>query len=237
MGVLAHLNARSPWGGRQLSSIGCCLIIDLHILHAYVHVFVFGYVSLIVKVCCINSRAMFSVLSRCSPPPYHFHTWFYFFSPPPRTLLRLLFLKSLFPSRRDGATACRPALWFGVCLWPGDRLQQVLPRPWGNLWRQHDLQPQNDMPLEWQGIIIHEIVTRKVCFLCTAQRTNVWIFLQLFLCSLSKQALKLHRLRSHICTCSSSRSLCSLQLKSSSPKPEIKEPIFKHLSSALPFKT
>lgn len=56
--LLAHLFAGSPWRERQLSSTGCRLIIVLHILHACLYVFLFGYVTLIVKVCCINSRAM-----------------------------------------------------------------------------------------------------------------------------------------------------------------------------------
>lgn len=78
------------------------------------------YLSLIVKVCCINSRAMCSLLSRCSPPSYHFHTWFYFHLPTRPTpfcgSFLLASLKSLFPSRQDGETACRPTLWFDECL-------------------------------------------------------------------------------------------------------------------------
>ncbi len=113
MNLLAHLKPRSPWGGRQLSSAGCCLIIDLHILHVCVCAFVFGCISLIVNVCCINSTAM------CFPGvqllPITFTRDFFLFLLPtsPHTLFvaRLLAsLKSLFPSRRDGETVCRPAL-------------------------------------------------------------------------------------------------------------------------------
>lgn len=74
-------------------------------------VFVFGYINN------INSRAMCSVPPRCSPPPYHFHTWFFFLlptSPHPFVVPLLAALKSLFPSRHDREAACRPALRFDV---------------------------------------------------------------------------------------------------------------------------
>lgn len=71
--VLAHIDPRSPWRGRQQSISSLFLIIDLHILHVAM-----VYSSLILRVCCINSRAMCSLFSRCSPPHDHFHTLFYF---------------------------------------------------------------------------------------------------------------------------------------------------------------
>lgn len=178
--VLAHIDPRSPWRGRQQSISSLFLIIDLHILHVAM-----VYSSLILRVCCINSRAMCSLFSRCSAPHDHFHTWFYF------------------------PTALMPSVWLSCwLLWrarspPGEMMSRFVGHPsdlsvsrtrtrwWsaaggaGSLrefvWQQHDLQPENGMPLGWQGIIIHEILIRKMCFLCSAKCTKAivesWIAL------------------------------------------------------------
>lgn len=149
----------SPWRDRQLSS-----------LPSYYRATYFMCVC--VYLCsCLLGWLHKCVLSRCSPPPYHFHTRFCSCSSHPfPVIFTRSFLRACSPADvmlRVKYFTCGLNLWSGACLsWPGDGLEQVV------LWRQHDLQPQTNVLQGGQEILI-----RKVFPSALPRHTNVWIFL------------------------------------------------------------